>query len=483
MPVNNRDWHELLPFYVCGELSAQETAALEQQLARDPELQQALFEWQVLADVVRDTASDWAAEPPPLSADFKARLRPQDGQATQPHNASANGGFTARTVSRPKPSAPPAKIKQFPRQESTVQAPRPAEPTQDAAGYFRTDETTKGIRVPLAGIAAAIVTLFVVGFLLTIVLGTDDTSTTQSNVKGTPTLGMIVPGAGVVSNPTPTPTITLLPTDTDNAGILDTSIPAASPTQPPFPSQEPAVPIAPDRPQGGGNAPGPDIQSLPVETATILPDRTSNAVAAPALGDTCRVSAPADADAEDSITIFASPNGAELNREIEPGETWWVKTILHNIDWLEVVAPDGSGVYGWVESDAVQLAGDCNQIPAPTPTQSANTAQCTAIGGSAEFPSAVAIYGLPDESTPPIQSFANMTVIGRFEDGDWLRITGISQQTGSIYVGFVLRSGVSLYGNCSNLPIVTEETMFDVDASMFTTPAATPLLPSPTPSS
>lgn len=502
--MNNKSyWHELLPLYVRGDLSPQQSLALEQRLAHDPELQAALFEWQVLADVVKNTSREWAADPPPLSIEFKARLRPQNGQSTQPNRTQQQGIEAEPTITHTATPAQPTSIRHFPHADTTQASPAQqhatldtaqptAERTHDAGSLGHIDNTRSLLRLPLSTLAAAIVMLFVVGFLLVTVLGGgENDNNQQSNSQRTPTVNGFDPAAAAIPLPgasiTPSPTISRVQPGTSSTAATqptdffeDESIGSGGAsgvgTGGGIPERNPIPAVA----ASATHTPRPLDAGIPAGSPEQL---TTPEIVSSALGDICHAVNPAQADNAMPVIVFDAPvnsDDSELERGIEPGETWWVKTRLPETDWFEVVAPDGSGISGWVPASNIVLNGNCNSIVAPTPTLSPETASCTAVGGSTEYPEAVAIYGLPDDTSPPIQQFENMTVIGRFEDGNWLRVVGISAQTSSAFMGFVLRTEVSLYGNCGNLAVVTEDNMFSMEGVVFPTPVLTPanMLPS-----
>jgi WD40 repeat protein len=81
-----KHWHDLLPFYVAGQLPAAERIALEQHLMQCDECRAALDEWRALANAVRKEAQSRTANLPPLSPQlYRAQ---QDARTPMPSTSS-----------------------------------------------------------------------------------------------------------------------------------------------------------------------------------------------------------------------------------------------------------------------------------------------------------------------------------------------------------------------------------------------------------
>ncbi len=89
-----KHWHDLLPFYVAGQLPTAERIALEQHLLSCQECRAALDEWRALADAVRRDASSREADLPPLSPQlYRAQ---QDSAGQMPSTSSGRNRFSLR---------------------------------------------------------------------------------------------------------------------------------------------------------------------------------------------------------------------------------------------------------------------------------------------------------------------------------------------------------------------------------------------------
>jgi hypothetical protein len=84
-------WQDLMPFYLTGQLSQAEAAALENHLHGCADCRQALEEWRLIKEVVSAGARAWSRELPPLAAQVRASLH-----GAQPQAKSAPDGIRSR---------------------------------------------------------------------------------------------------------------------------------------------------------------------------------------------------------------------------------------------------------------------------------------------------------------------------------------------------------------------------------------------------
>src|SRR5690606_39203077 len=85
------NWEALIPFYVAGTLSREETAHLEKVLAHNAEARRSLEEWRGIAAAVRADAARQLRDLPPLSAQVIAQANAQaaDRRYFQPQIAAS----------------------------------------------------------------------------------------------------------------------------------------------------------------------------------------------------------------------------------------------------------------------------------------------------------------------------------------------------------------------------------------------------------
>ncbi len=423
--MDNKNWYDLLPLYIEGQLSPSEVYEIEQKLARDPSLRAAYIEWQTVAEAVRDEAAYWATKLPPLSAKVKAQLHVS--QATQPNLA---------------PPIEPTRLTQLP----TRQLPKPQtndgfEPTQLGLGYheprYQQTTTLKIRRFPFSAAAAALILLFVGVFLIYNVIGTSDPEQ---------------PSSASLSNKQPT-TPTITPFFANDATAFPTNTPSSAdvPTRTARPpaTNEPAnfdtdMQIFESNPGlggGGGNS------TTGISSSPIAPPVDANAQ--------CRASAPTDIP----VTIYATPFGVPIARQMFLGDLWDV-VAKTQANWYYVVSLFEPYDRGWVYGFEVALTGDCSVVPEPSPTPAQTqsmTVQCSAISVAGGTP--FNVRSGPGSNYAITNTFFNAEA-NAYSDNGWVRIVAAEVAGGTIVYGWVRRVDVNLNGDsCDVLPTLSTQTI------------------------
>lgn len=345
--MKQKQWNDLIPFYVAQTLSPEETQAFEAYLAEcgDP-CQQEIADWRMIAAAVWTEADDAARNLPPLSQEVYNRLNYRDQPPATRYSAN--------------PPRPVYAAQQEVRERSQRINPR------------------RG--VPLTLVAGIFVAIFLGGMLVTLSLRTDEQNA-STQIASVPTNeGSGAFGASnadengstslIIESPTPSSTIAPpRPTDTP---------------QPPPPTGVPPVvvpptsPVTSELPQGGGlpengdssvAAVAPQLTLTPTPLYWIPPESLPAQRPYNIRPNDPNLPCEVWNIAPQPITVRSTPfDGSPIVGQVLQQIRHRVYTITES-GWYEILLPGSDRpINGWVSPNEAILIGNCAAVPQPTPT-------------------------------------------------------------------------------------------------------------------
>lgn len=206
--------------------------------------------------------------------------------------------------------------------------------------------------------------------------------------------------------------------------------------------------------------------SLAQVTATQPVWMTNTPVLLQQMMDECVVSSATD----QPVQIYEAPDyESSITGRLDPGEAVRVN-VVDSSGWYELIrVPDG--ILGWVRAMEVTLAGECDQIPEPTPTAVAQLVEEVCEMASRDGQQAD-LYFEPDPSASVIVAIEHFTTaypVGRLENGEWYRVR--YDDLGAVWIGWVNSTDAEFSAECARLDIVND---------ILPTPAQEPAIPTST---